>query len=79
MYGNIVVTCCCCKNKVDLGPNPQKIPSVLKDWVTIERKAFCEGCVASFTKEDFEWLTQTPRPLGLAEIALLIPGGVEPL
>ena len=73
------VTCCCCKRTVTLAEPPQPLQAGLAGLVSIERKAFCDACVAQFTEEDWAWCDQPPVPLRLAEIACLLPGDVEPL
>ncbi len=75
----IRVTCCCCKRTVLLDEPPQELQAALSGWLSIERKAFCDECVAQFTEEDREWCTEAPVPFGVAEIAHLLPGDVEPL
>jgi hypothetical protein len=63
---------------VQLAENPPENPAELAGWVSLERKPFCSDCVASFTEEDWDWLAKAPVPLGLAQLASLIPGDVEP-
>ena len=73
------VTCSCCKKNVSIEENPPKMPEALAGWVSIARKAFCGDCIALFADEDWEWCEQQPVPFGLAEVARLLPGDVEPL
>ena len=63
---------------VQLGEHPSDLPAALNGWGSIERKPFCDECLAQFTEEDREWCTQAPVPLGVAEIAHLLPGDIEP-
>jgi len=79
MAAHITVTCCCCKKKVYFDENPPRILTGLMGWVSIDRKPICSNCLALFTEEDWDWCAQQPVPLGLSEIAKLIPGDVEPL
>ncbi len=79
MVSPMTVTCCCCKKKVQLEANPPEPLAELAGWVSIDKKPVCSDCLALFTEEDWEWCTQPPRPLGLSEIARLMPGDTEPL
>ena len=78
MRDKITITCCCCKTKVLLNENAPETPPELAGWVSTEKKPLCGSCLASFTEEDWEWLTEPPVPLGLADAARLILGDVEP-
>jgi len=51
----------------------------LTGWVSVDRKPFCRDCLALFTEEDWDWCAQPPVALGLAEVARLMPGEVEPI
>lgn len=79
MVSHMTVTCCCCKKKVQLEANPSEPLAELAGWVSIDKKPVCSDCLALFTEEDWEWCAQPPRPLGLSEIARLMPGDTEPL
>ena len=79
MRSQITITCCCCKKQVQLGENPSEISVRLAGWVSIARKPFCGECLALFTEEDWDCCDQPPVPLGLSEVARLIPGEAEPL
>jgi len=79
MRDKIIVTCCCCKRKAQVRGNHSEIPCELAGWVSIDRKPFCDNCVDNFTEEDGDWLDHPLIPLGLVELAQLIPGDVEPL
>jgi hypothetical protein len=79
MKGRITVRCCCCKKEVALGENPPENPAEIRGWVSIDRKAYCADCFSGMTEEDIDEWGTPPVALGLAEIARLKPGDVEPL
>ena len=79
MASPITITCCCCKKKVQLRENSLEILPDLAGWVSVDRKPFCRNCLALFTEEDWDWCARPPVALGISEIAMLIPGEVEPI